>query len=124
MAQPKRPDRSKIRVSDIDDPLPDTTFGSVDCYVKVSRAGGRKTFVPEHLTLKVGKKKSEHVDPSTMAIFEVDLESRSFTLIESSEVDVEKRQVSAWVDHPGIYGVIGLPSHPALLETLHLLDRY
>ena len=70
------------------------------------------------------EKQAEHVDLWTLMLFEVELESRSFTPLESSRVDVDMREVTAWVDHSGTYGLIGLPKHPAVLETLRLLDRY
>jgi hypothetical protein len=37
---------------------------------------------------------------------------------------VDKRQVTAWVDQPGTYGLIGLPKHLGVLETLRLLNRF
>ncbi|HEX6460609.1 MAG TPA: hypothetical protein VF032_16945 [Thermoleophilaceae bacterium] len=125
MAEVKRPKPLKIRVTEIEDPLPDATFGSIGRYVKVSRPGARtESFVPQRLVLTFDEKQVEHVDPWTLAIFELDVESRTFTLIESSIVDVDGAEVAAWIDHPGTYGAIGLPKHPALLETLRLLDRF
>ena len=56
-------------------------------------------------------------------LFRVDRESREFTPVQSSRVDVDKRQVTAWVDQPGTYGLIGLPTHLGVLETLRLLNR-
>jgi alpha-tubulin suppressor-like RCC1 family protein len=125
MAVANRPKPFKIRVTEIDDPLPDATFGSIGRYVQVAFPDDKhEPFVPHRLVLSFDEKQAEHVDPWTLAVFEVDSESRSFTLVENSAVDVDGREVSAWVDHPGTYGVIGLPKDPALLETLHLLDRY
>jgi hypothetical protein len=40
MSEPERPERFELRVTDIDDPLPDTTFGSIDRYVEVARPDG------------------------------------------------------------------------------------
>ncbi len=57
-------------------------------------------------------------------LFRVDLESRTFTPVESSRVNVDKREVTAWVNQPGTYGLIGLPKHKAILETLRLFDRF
>ena len=36
---------------------------------------------------------------------------------------MDRHQVTAWVNEPGIYGLIGLPKHTGLLETLRLFDR-
>jgi hypothetical protein len=45
----------------------------------------------------------------------VDVESRSFALLGNSAVDVEGGELFGWVDHPGVYRVIGLPQSPAVL---------
>jgi alpha-tubulin suppressor-like RCC1 family protein len=75
------------------------------------------------LELRFDEKQAEHVDLYTLTLFRVDLESRVFTPVESSRVDVEDRRVMAWLNEPGIYGLIGLPKHTGLLETLRLFDR-
>lgn len=75
------------------------------------------------LRLGFDEKQSEHVDLYTLTLFRVDLETRVFTPVESSRVDVDRRRVTAWVKEPGIYGLIGLPKHRGLLETLRLFDR-
>jgi alpha-tubulin suppressor-like RCC1 family protein len=125
MAEPERPERFELRVTDIDDPLPDATFGSIDRYAEVARPDGLdEPFVPQRLVLEFDEKRAEHVDPYSLALFEVDLESCTFTPLDSSRVDVDGRKVTAWVDHPAIYGLIGLPKHPGVLETLRLLDRF
>ena len=68
--------------------------------------------------------RGEHLDLRTLTLFEVKPESRSFTPLARSRVDVDTQTVMAWVDHPGTYGLIGLPNHAGVLETLRLLDRY
>jgi alpha-tubulin suppressor-like RCC1 family protein len=125
MAEPNRPERVEIRVKDVEDPLPDATFGSIGRYVEVAGPDGKdERFDPQRVVLRFDEKQSEHVDLWSLMLFEVDLESRAFTPIESSRVDVDKREVTAWLDHAGTYGLIGLPKHPAVLETLRLLDRF
>jgi hypothetical protein len=125
VAKPTGPDWSEIRVTEIEDPLPDATFGSIGRYAEVARADGRDDpFIPQPLVLSFREGRVEHVDPSTLRIFEVDADSRSFALLENSSVDVEGGEVFGWVDHPGVYGVIGLPQNPAVLETLRLFQRF
>jgi alpha-tubulin suppressor-like RCC1 family protein len=125
IAERERPERFEIRVNDIEDPLPDVTFGSIGRYVEVARPDGLdEPFEPQRLVLGFDEKQAEHVDLWSLTLFGVELESRSFTPVESSRVDVDEHEVTAWVDQPGIYGLIGLPKHPAVLETLRLLDRY
>src|SRR5689334_19198174 len=104
MAVATRRKSLKIRVTEIDDPLPDATFGSIGRYVEVAGPDGRKkAFVPQRLVLSFDKKQVRNVDPWTLAVFEVDVKSRSFTLIANSTVDVDAREVAAWIDHPGTY---------------------
>jgi alpha-tubulin suppressor-like RCC1 family protein len=125
MAKEKAVKRPRFRVTDIDDPLPDATFGSIGRYVQVAYPGKLdEPLVPQRLTLGFGEKQARHVDPWTLMLFRVELESCTFTPVESSRVDVDKRQVTAWVSRSGIYGLIGLPKHKAVLETLRLLDRF
>jgi alpha-tubulin suppressor-like RCC1 family protein len=125
MAEPKGPDRFEIRVEEIEDPLPDATFGSINRYVEVSHPeGSREPFVPQRLRLDFDQKQAAHVDPYSLTLFEVDLESRSFTPVPTSRVYPDERRVEAWIDHAGTYGVIGLPTHEGVRETLRLLNRF
>jgi alpha-tubulin suppressor-like RCC1 family protein len=125
MAERGRGKRFELRVTDIEDPLPDATFGSIGRYVEVARPDqGEEPFVPQRLTLGFDEKQAEHVDLWTLTLFRVDLESREFTPVDSSRVDADEREVTAWVNEPGTYGLIGLPKHRGVLETLRLLDRF
>jgi hypothetical protein len=91
----------------------------------VTRPDGRDdACIPQLLVLSFREGQVEHVDPSSLRIFEVDVESRSFALLGNSAVDVEGGELFGWVDHPGVYGVIGLPQSPAVLETLRLFQRF
>jgi alpha-tubulin suppressor-like RCC1 family protein len=121
-------DRGKefeLRVTDIEDPLPDATFGSIGRYAEVALPDKRKEpFVPQRITLRFDAEQAAHVDLYTLTLFRVDLESRTFTPVESSRVDVDRRVVTAWVNEPGTYGLIGLPKHAGILETLRLFDRF
>ena len=114
----------ELTVIDVEDPLPDATFGSIGRYVEVALPEKfEEPFVPQRLTLGFDEKQAEHVDLYTLTLFRVDLESRTFTPVESSRVDVDQRVVTAWINEPGTYGLIGLPKHDGILETLRLLDR-
>ncbi len=117
--------RFELRVRDIKDPLPNATFGSIGRYVEVAFPDQRdEPDVPQRLTLGFDEEQAKHVDLWTLMLFRVDLESRTFTPVESSRVDVDKREVTAWVNQPGTYGLIGLPKHGAILETFRLFDRF
>jgi alpha-tubulin suppressor-like RCC1 family protein len=115
----------QLRVTDIEDPLPNATFGSIGRYVELARPHHLDgPVVPQRLTLSFEEKQAEHVDLWTLMLFHVDLKSRRLTPIENSRVDVDKRKVIAWVKEPGIYGLIGLPKHQGILETIRLFDRF
>jgi hypothetical protein len=117
--------RFEMRVTDIDDPLPDATFGSIGRYVDVAFPHQRdEPLVPQRITLEFNAKDAEHVDLWTLMLFRVDRESRTFTPVASSRVNVGKRQITAWLNEPGSYGLIGLPKHKGILETLRLFDRF
>lgn len=125
MAEREGPDRFEIQVKEIDDPLPDATFGSINRYVEVSHPeGSREPFAPQRLRLEFDEKQAGHVDPYSLTLFEVDLESRTFAPVPTSRVYPDERRVEAWIDHAGTYGVIGLPKHEGVRETLRLLDRF
>jgi hypothetical protein len=52
MAEPDRPERFEIRVTDIEDPLPDAMFGSIGRYVQVACPDGLdEPFVRQVLVL-------------------------------------------------------------------------
>ena len=125
MAESERRERFEIRVTEVDDPLPDATFGGIGRYVEVARAdGSADPFVPQPLVIGFDEEATEHVDRRTLTIFEIDREARTFTPLESSRVNLKKREVYAWVDHAGTYGVIGLHKHAGVQETLGLFDRF
>ncbi len=125
MAERGRGKPVELRVKDIKDPLPDATFGSIDRYVQVALPEpGDEPIAPQRITIRFDEKQAAHVDPWTLTLFKVDVESRTFTPVESSRVNVDKREISAWVTESGTYGVIGLHKHKAILETLRLFDRF
>jgi hypothetical protein len=80
MAESERGQRIEIRVTEVDDSLPDATFGSIGRYVEVTRADGSpEPFVPQPLVLSFDEEATEHVDRRTLTIFEVDPVGRTFT---------------------------------------------
>jgi alpha-tubulin suppressor-like RCC1 family protein len=115
----------EIRVTDIEDPLADATFGSIGRYVEVAFPDQNdEPVVPQRLTLRFDEKQAKHVDQRTLVLFRVDIKARTFTPIESSRVHVSKHTVTAWVNQPGTYGLIGLPKNKTILETLRLFERF
>lgn len=115
----------ELDVTEIDDPLPGATFGSIGRYVEAClRDPGDGPPVPRRLEIGFEAHQAQHVDTDTLTVFRVDVERREFTPVESSVVDVAGRLVTAWVTESGTYGLIGLPRHAGILETLVLLDRF
>ena len=58
--------------------------------------------MPKGLVLEFDGKQAAHVDPYSLALFEVDLEGRTFTPLDSSASTSTGAKVTARVDHPAI----------------------
>src|SRR5207244_1380414 len=63
------------------------------------------------------------IDPATLRVFAVDPGKREFQLLAESGPDPERQCAYAYIDQPGVYGVIGLPSDEAVLETVRMFAR-
>lgn len=57
------------------------------------------------------------VDATTLSVFRA-IDDGGFELVSSSVASPEERLVRATIDVPGVYGVFGLPKHPAVLEAV------
>jgi Tol biopolymer transport system component len=58
------------------------------------------------------------VDATTLSVFRA-LDDGDFELVRSSVASLEEGLVRAAIDAPGVYGLFGLPKHPAVLEAVH-----
>jgi hypothetical protein len=58
------------------------------------------------------------VDATTLSVFRA-LDDGGFDLVRPSVPSPEEGLVRAAIDAPGLYGVFGLPKHPAVLEAVH-----
>jgi len=102
-------------VRDIDSPLPRSSFGSIERYVEVG--GDDRGFEPGVITIEYSPDRLGWVDPESLRVFRVDVERRRWELVADSGPD-GRGAVRARVEQPGIYGVVGLPKHPAVLEAV------
>jgi hypothetical protein len=102
-------------VADIDSPLPRSSFGSIERYVEVG--GDDRVFKPGVITIEYSPEQLGWVDPESLRVFRVDVESRRWELVADSGPD-GRGAVRARIEQPGVYGIVGLPEHPAVLEAV------
>ena len=110
---------NELLVEEVKDPRPNSSFGSLGRYVEVRPVSEDGAFERSIVTIHYEEDDLGWVDAATIRVFRFDDERDTFDLVQDSGVDVEKRFGHAWVDRPGIYGLIGLPSDSGLLATLH-----
>lgn len=103
-------------VTDVESPLPRGSFGSIERYVEV-RAPEKGRFEPSEITIEFSPENLGWVDPETLRVFHIDPEARTWELVADSG-PLGPGAVRARVKRPGIYGVAGLPGHPAVLEAV------
>jgi YVTN family beta-propeller protein len=115
MAERGQSNGSRVRVRDIESPLPRSSFGSIERYVEV--AGAERGFEPSTITIEYSPDGLGWVEPKTLRVFRLDVEDRRWELVRDSGPD-GRGAVRARVEQPGIYGIVGLPSHPAVLEAV------
>jgi hypothetical protein len=108
-------DGGRLRVRDIDSPLPRSSFGSIERYVEVGGDDGG--FEPGVITIEYSPEQLGWVDPKSLRVFRVDVERRRWELVADSGLD-GRGVVRARIHQPGIYGIVGLPKHPAVLEAV------
>ena len=109
-----------IKVEEIENPLPRTSFGNIDRFVQVRSASRGQSFKPALLKIPFTEKDLGWVNPATLRIFEVNVKKRKYQLIKKSGVEAGGQYAYAYIEGPGIYGIIGLPKHPAVLDTVRL----
>lgn len=110
----------QIRVDEIENPLPRTSFGNIDRFVQVRSTSRGKSFERALLKIPFTDKDLGWVDPATLRIFEVNVKKRQYQLVTHSGVEAGRQYAYAYIERPGIYGIIGLPGHPAVLDTVRL----
>jgi hypothetical protein len=84
----------------------------------------RRTHRPPTDHAQLDEKRAEHVDLWTPTLFRVDLKPRTFAPVLETPASMWTNARSQPVKEPGTSGLIGLPKHKAILETLRLFDRF
>ncbi len=102
--------------TDVERPFPRASFGSIERYVEV-RAPKEGRFEPGEITIEFSPENLGWVDPETLRVFHIDPEARTWKLVRDSGPS-GRGAVRARVEQPGIYGVVGLPGHPAVREAV------
>ena len=116
--------RGEVDVEETDDPLPASSFGNIGRFVRVDWGKGDEPSRWWLLKIPFSEEDLGWVEATSLRVFLVDVERDSFELVEESGVDLRGGFVYANIERPGIYGVYGLPGHPAVRETLHLFCRF
>jgi hypothetical protein len=111
-----------LRVEHIDQPLHSASFGDLGAWVRV-QAHERGRFGRRFLAINYDRDKIGWVDPATIRVFEYVPRKSTFVLVRESGVDVERATAWAHIDGPGTYCLIGLPSHPGVLDTVRAFCR-
>jgi len=112
-----------LEIEGLKDPLPKSSFGTFGAFVRVTQKGAGIEFRRSRLTIAYDPRKLGWVDERTLRVFELDAKKKQFRLISDSGADLQRHQAFAYIAKPGTYGVIGLPKHPAVLETVRLFCR-
>jgi photosystem II stability/assembly factor-like uncharacterized protein len=107
-----------LGIEAIENPLPNSSFGSIGRYIRVDAQDQEGAFRRALLKIPYTEEDLGWVDPASLRIFEVDTEARTFHLIKDSGVNTQRGYSYAYIERPGIYGVIGLPQDPDVLQTV------
>ncbi len=113
----------RLTLKAIPDPVPNSSFGNIGSFVQVAPREQNRPFERALLKIPYSGEKLGWVDPATLRVFAVDPRKREFQLIAESGPDPERQCAYAYIDKPGVYGVIGLPSDEAVLETVRMFAR-
>ncbi len=113
----------RLTVKAIPNPVPNSSFGNIESFVQVTPREHNRHFERALLTIPYSHEKLGWVDPATLRVFAVDPKKREFQLIAESGPDPERQCAYAYIDKPGVYGIIGLPSDETVLETVRMFAR-
>ncbi len=111
---------AKLKIEHIKNPLPNSSFGSIERYVRVYAQDQERPFQRAILKIPYADEDLGWVDAASLRVFEVNAQAYEFNLIEESDVNTQRHYAFAYIEKPGIYGVIGLPKDPGVLKTLRI----
>jgi hypothetical protein len=113
-----------LRVKRIDDPVPRSSFGSVDAFVEVKPVGRGKSFAPTTLSIPFNRDHARHVDLATLRMFFIDPQDRTFRLVDDCIPDLQLDAVQGVISSAGVYGLYGLSTSPAIRRTIDLICTF
>jgi photosystem II stability/assembly factor-like uncharacterized protein len=105
-------------VKSVPDPLPHASLCSIGAWVDVQARDRKRPFARALLKIPYRQDRLGWVDPSTLRVFAVHAKDRRFQLIPDSGADPDRGWAWAYIDSPGVYGLIGLPRDLGVLETV------
>lgn len=114
---------ARLRVEPVANPLANTSLDDIGSWVEVRARNPRRPFERALLKIPYQEKDLGWVDPATLRVYAADVTARRIDLIAHSGADVQRHWAWAYIDRPGIYGVIGLPRDRMVLEVVHALSR-
>ena len=110
-------------VKPVASPLPHASLDDIGAWVEVRTRMRQGPFPRALLKIPYNKEHLGWVDPSTLRVFAVDAKAGRFELIAWSGADVERHWAWAYIDRPGVYGVIGLPPEGVVRDVVRALAR-
>src|SRR3954469_5309660 len=113
-----RIDHDFLEVEWIDDPLPLSSFGTIGRFVAVRWPEEAAPLSRVSLEVPYSDDDLGWMDPESLRLFEIDVDTRQYALLSRSGVDTELRRVYGNVSGQGVYGVIGLPRDPSVMRAV------
>jgi hypothetical protein len=111
----------RFELEPVANPLPMSSFGSAESYFRIRLRAETGQFHRARVELPYDRAKLGWLDVRTLRVFEYDEKAGRMLLVPDSGSDPERTSAFAYIERPGLYGVIGLPSEGAPLEAVRLL---
>lgn len=99
------------------------SFGDIDAWVEVTPRDANQPFTRALLKIPYSREKLGWVDESTLRVFEFNSREPGYRLVPQSGVDAPRSAAYAYIEHAGVYCVIGLPAAGAVLQTVKVFGQ-
>lgn len=104
-------------------PLPNSSLNDIGAWVQVKARNLKQPFQRALVKIPYREDHLGWVNAATLRVFAYDAKARRFVLLASSGADVERHWAWAYIDRPGVYGLIGLPDDPTVLDAVRAFQR-
>ncbi len=111
---------SRLKVKNVENPLPNITLGDIGLAIKVE---GPKEFQQSILVQPYSLEKAEGIDQDTIRVFRYNKEADSLRPVWNSGVNNSFCLIWCKINAPGIYVPIGLPRDKLLYNELSVISR-